>query len=103
MAANQKNEIPGIVFGLMDKLDESRGIHHAARGIEEDFARTRMPGEKVKAGGNDFAHIAGCVTATPFDELRGNGICMDVARFTDVIEGKHASGISFFDPRKLLG
>lgn len=86
MPANKENKILGIVLSAPDQLSESGGVKRTARGIKEDFARSWMPGEQVKPPRNNLAHVAGCVTAAPFLEFRGNGVCVRIARFTDVIQ-----------------
>lgn len=86
MAANEKNKILSVVFGLTNDLYESSGIHHAAYRVEEDLAGAGMPGEEVKASRDNLAHVAACVPAAPLNEFRGYGIRMRIARFADVIE-----------------
>lgn len=100
MAANEKDQVLSVVFGLTDELNESRRIPHAARGVEENLACTRMPGEKVKAGGNNLAHIAGRVAAASLDKFRSNGVRMRVARFTDVIDEELQTGLLNFHQYK---
>lgn len=86
MTANKKDDILSFVFGLAEQMDESDGIQTAARRVEKDLARAGMPGEEIKAGWSDLAHIAACITAASLEEFRGNSVGMRVARSADVIE-----------------
>jgi hypothetical protein len=45
-----------------------------------------MPFKQVKSARNDFAHLAGGITGSTFDELGGNGVGVLVAGFTYEIE-----------------
>ncbi len=86
MTAEQEDEILRVPFSLLDELNEGGRIERAAGGIEEDFAGRGVASEEIKAGGRNFAHLAGCVAGGALDEFGCDGVGVGIARFTNEVE-----------------
>lgn len=84
--ANHKNQILRALLSVPNQSNKRGGVHPAATGIEEYFARLRMPGEEIESPGRHFAHFATGVAAAAFQKLGRNRAGMAITRSSDVIE-----------------
>ncbi len=85
MSADQEYEIASVAFGLTNELNESSGVEIPAGRIEEDLTGGGLTIKQVEALGDNLPHFAHGVTAATLQELGGDGVCVRVARFPNVI------------------
>jgi hypothetical protein len=86
MTADEKHKILCLPRRGTEDLNESSRIQGAARRVEKDLARRRMPCKEVKSLGDDFAHFAGGIAAATLDKLGRHGVGVFIARFADKIQ-----------------
>ncbi len=95
VAADQKDQVAALHFGIGDEFGEGGGIERLARRVEKILRAVGCLRPEIGAIGPDFAHFAGAVAGGAAQKILGDGVGVRVFRFADEVkEDLHSGGIS---------